>query len=237
MKHNFQKITLLCILLALTIPGCKDGKKKQGKSQANLTIDTAGLDDNKAKIDTAGLNSKKAGHFIAYQSNVIETKDVLINGHAAILPYSKFNSVYSAIDSSRTAIWECGDPFEWLDALWMKETYGDKDEAKGTFEQYDGKVTTLFVKDIKFNTNNHIVLFNTASAKSNSFEIPSHHILLNQNTSLDDFKKMFPNSKVEKRENSETVVRFYLKRNADDAFLFYFKNGKLNYFSLWWLLC
>jgi hypothetical protein len=228
-----MKLTLCYIVLAVFFLGCKNGEKSKAKS----TIDTAGIEGNKIKINTADPNRKKDRNFIAYHSNEIEIKDVLINRHAVILPNSKFNSLYKEIDSSKTSIWEYGDPFEWLDAEWMKETYGDKNETKGTFEKYDGKVTTLSVKDIKFDTNKHIVLFNTAYAKSNSFEIPSHHIVLNQHTSEDDFKKMFPNSKMEKLENSEALFRFSVKRNMDDAFLFYFKNGKLNYFSLWWLLC
>lgn len=234
MKYNFQKITFAYIIFAFTIFGCRDDVKKREKSKANSTIDTGA----KAAKNT-GINTKELKHrtAVTYHSNFLATKDVLINGHAVILSYRKFNSLYRKIDSSRTALWECGDPFEWLDAAWMKKTYGNKDKEKGTFEKYDSKVTSLYVNDMRFDTNKHMVLFNTASATSNTLEIPSHHIVLNNHTSVADFKKMFPNVKLDQLENSETVARCYLEKDADDAFLFYFKNGKLNYFSLWWLLC
>ncbi|QXU43643.1 hypothetical protein [Pedobacter sp. D749] len=175
---------------------------------------------------------------IVYKERYMSIKDVLINGHHMILSRPKFNSLYKKIDSSKTELWECGDPFEWLDEKWMKATYGDKSEKSGTFEKYEGNVTTLFAQNIEFNTNNHIVLINTAFAKSNSFEIPKHQIVLNQNTSIEDFRKTFPLAKMEKLEDPDEVrFRFYLEAPADDAFLFYFKNGKLNYLKLWWLLC
>ena len=234
MKYNFQKITFVYIVLAFTVFGCRDGVKQREKPQVNSTIGTGGLGGKDTGINPRGLKRRTA---VTYQSKFITTKDVLINGHDVVLSFRKFNALYSALDSSRTALWECGDPFEWLDSVWMKKTYGNKDKEKGTFEKYDSKVTSLFVKDMRFDSNRHIVLFNTASAKSNSFEIPSHHIVLNKNTSLADFKKMFPNVKLDQLENSETVARFYLERDADDAFLLYFKNGKLDHFILWWLLC
>ena len=175
---------------------------------------------------------------VIYTQHTIAIKDVLINHHKIIQSMSEFNSRYQYVDSSKTALWECGNPLEWLDEKWMRARYGAKSDQSGTFKNYDGNVTTLYGKDIEFNTNSHVVLFNTAFAKSNSFEIPSHNIVLDKNTSMEDFQKLFPNSKMEKLEESNEVrFRFYIKSKADDCFLIYFKRGKLNYFKLWWLLC
>ncbi|WP_310555407.1 hypothetical protein [Flavobacterium sp.] len=173
-----------------------------------------------------------------YNSKYIDFENVLINNHKVILSKSDFESIHNKIDSTKTMIWECGSPFEWLDEEWMIKTYGNKTEESGAFDTFNGEITTLFGKDIEFNTNNNIVLFDKAFAKNNSFEIISHRIKLNKNTSLEDFKKMFPNSEMEiLEERNEVRFRFYLNDKADDAFLFYFKKGKLNYFTLWWLLC
>ena len=77
-----------------------------------------------------------------------------------------------------------------------------------------------------------------AFAKNNSFKIISHNITLDENTTLEEFKKIFPNIEIENLENPNYVkARFYLGKDEDDAFLFCFKNGKLDYFTLWWLLC
>jgi hypothetical protein len=183
-----MKRIFLSVLLSFVILGCNTSEHRE-----------------KTKVSSTKKSKGKLRDVITYSSKVIAIKDVLINGHEAILPMRRFNAIYKAIDSSKIALWECGNPFEFIDEAWMKKTYGNKNEETGTFENYDGKVTTLFGKQIEFNTNNHIVLFNTAFANLNSFEIPSHHILLNNHTSLDDFKKLFPNSAGEKLANSNAV--------------------------------
>ena len=165
-------------------------------------------------------------------------KNATVNHHPIILDQKEFEKIYKKIDSTSTTLWECGNPFDWLDKDWMRKKYGSENKDKGTFENFDGKITTIYSKEIEFNTNNHIVLFNTAFAKKNSFQIPSHHINLDQNTTLEEFKTIFHNLELEKLENpNEVRFRMYLSHSSDDAFLFYFKNGKLNYFTLWWLLC
>jgi len=213
MKANLLGAVLL---LAIIIIGCKENHEPKEIIEIPIL---------KERLNT-------------YDSDIIKIENVLINGQKVILPIEKFNSVYKAIDSSKTELWECGSPFEWLDSDWMTEKYGKVTKESGTFENFDGNITTLYGKQIEFNTNNHIVLFNTAFAKSNSIKILSHNIELNKDTSLKDFQKMFPKSEMEQLDNpGEVRFRFYVDKEVDDAFLFYFKDGKLDYFSLWWLLC
>ena len=220
------KTLISFIVFVITFIGCRNEGKPKNERQTAI------------QAKPVPLKRRETKKPIVYKERYMNVKDILVNGHNMILSLRKFNSLYKKIDSSKTALWECGDPFEWLDEKWMKATYGDKSEKSGTFEKYDGNVTTLFAKNIEFNTNNHIVLLNTAFAKSNSFEIPSHQIVLDKNTSVEAFRKTFPLAKMEKLEDPEEVrFRFYLEAPADDAFLFYFKNGKLNYLKLWWLLC
>ena len=224
------KTLISFIVFIMMLIACRNEEKPKNKpkNERQTTI----------QVQPITLKTTEPKKPIVYKERYMSIKDVLVNGHDMILSRRKFNSLYKKIDSSKTALWECGDPFEWLDEKWMKATYGEKSEKAGTFEKYDGNVTTLFAKNIEFNTNNHIVLLNTAFAKSNSFEIPSHRIVLDKNTSVEDFRKTFPLAKMEKVEDPDEVrFRFYLEAPADDSFLFYFKNGKLNYLKLWWLLC
>lgn len=120
----------------------------------------------------------------------------------------------------------------------MIKTYGKQNSDSGTFERFDGKITSMYTNNAEFNSNKHIVLFNSAIAHKNSFQIKSHHIVLNQNTTIEEFQKLFP--KLEKETTDQkNLSRFRISVNKDggDAFLFYFKDGKLDEFLLWWLLC
>ena len=169
---------------------------------------------------------------------MLEIENVRVNHHKVLLSKADFEATYKKIDSIKTALWECGNPFEWLDKEWMEKTYGKMDKEKGTFDTFNGDVTTLYAKGIEFNSNSHIVLFNTAFAKDNSLEILSHKILLDRKTTLEEFRKLFPNAEMEPMDTANEVrFRFYIKQDMDDAFLFFFKDGKLDSFCLWWLLC
>jgi len=201
----------------------------------------------KAKESKKSINKESLSPSIAktkfgdksiYDLNFITIKNVLINDHKVILSKAEFESIYTHIDSTKTQIWECGSPFDWLDREWMTKTYGKEDPETGIFSKFNGEITTIYSENIEFATNKHIVLFDTGFADNNSFKIISHNIILNKNTTLNEFRSKFPNSKMETTENpNEVRFRFYLKELSDDAFLFYFKDGKLNYFTLWWLLC
>jgi len=225
MKRSFA----LLILIALALQCCKSNTEKIQDPEDSILI--------KNEEKTLKYKKKLISNAI-YNSKFIEIENVLINDHKAILSKNEFDALYQKNDSAKTSLWECGNPFDWLDKDWMVKTYGEINKEKGTFERFDGKITTIYEKEIQFNTNNHIVLFEKALISSNSFKISNHNITLDKGTTLEGFKKIFPNTEIENLENrNEVRARFYLEKNSDDAFLFYFKNGKLEYFTLWWLLC
>lgn len=218
---------------------CKNEKKEQPKdANVNLQTNSNPENTNQQGKDTITDNKKKLNINPVYNSKFIKIENVLINGHKVILLKNEFDAIYPKNDSIKTTLWECGNPFEWLDKEWMIKKYGAENKEKGTFERFNSEITTIYLKNIKYSTNNHMVLFDMAFAENNSFKIISHHITLDRNTTLEEFKKIFPNTEIEKLANKNEVrARFYLEEKKDDAFLFYFKNGKLNYFTLWWLLC
>ncbi len=218
-------------VLILAFLSCISCKKNQAENVIPPTY--------KILLDSSANNKSISSTGIStYDSKIIAIENLLINGNKIILPIEEFKSIYTKIDSTKTKIWECGSPFEWLDEQWMTATYGKQNEEVGTFENFNGEITTLYSKNIEHNTNNHIVLFNKALAENNTFEIISHKIRIDKSTTLENFKKQFPNCEIEKLENpNESRIRFSVENKLDDAFLFYFKDGKLDYLTLWWLLC
>lgn len=173
-----------------------------------------------------------------YRSKYLAIENVLVNDHKIILPQQEFAKLYPKYDSIRTTLRECGHPLEWLDEKWMIKTYGEKDENVGTFARFDGEITRLNIRGFDFDSNNHLVIFDSGKAKGNTFLIISDQIVLNENTTVSDFKKLFPKIEMEETEDKDTVrFRLYVAENLDEAFLFYFKDGKLDYYTLWWLLC
>ncbi len=171
-------------------------------------------------------------------SNIVSIDDVLINDKKILLTLHEFNQNVAQIDSTKTTLRECGNPFEWLDKQWMENKYGKYDETNGKFKNFDGKIKTLYVNDVEYDCNNHLVLFNKATTANNSFKIVSKNILLNANTTIEQFQKYFPETKQENlKEPNQFRFRLHIKQGNEDAFLFDFKNGKLQSVTLWWLLC
>jgi hypothetical protein len=163
---------------------------------------------------------------------------ILINGLKPMLPYRSFQKQYPKPERVRKTLWECGSPFNVLDQDWMIRTYGPYDQQKGTFDRYDGQITTLYVNGAEYATNDHMVLLVKADAVHNPVSIPSHRIVLNSQTSIKTFEKLFPNLRPEKTEDDEIIrYRIPIKPEYSDAFLFYFKSGKFDHVDLWFLLC
>lgn len=230
------KFLSVFILMITIFVGCQKSDVSNITKTQEDNQDIQKIDD--VAKDTLAQEIPEKAESRIYNSKYLAIKDARVNNHAIILGQKEFNKMYTKIDSTRTILWECGNPLDFLDKEWMTKKYGPINKDTGTFENFDGKITTIYAKETEFDTNNHIVLFNSASAKQNSFQIPGYNIHLDKNTTLEDFKKLFPHSEVEKLENSNEVrYRFYLDEKSSDAFLFHFKNGKLNYFTLWWLLC
>ena len=223
---NPKKYLLLLILMSLI--ACNGHNEKAKEPKKSIAKDTNTVIETKEKIDNEPISNL----------SFIKIDDVLINNHKVILSKAEFESIDTHIDSTKTQVWECGSPFEWLDREWMIKTYGEKTSDMGTFKSFNGEITTIYTQNIDFATNNHIVLFDTGFADRNSFTIISHNITLDKNTTVEEFRTNFPNSEMEKTENpNEARFRFYLDKESEAAFLFYFKDGKLNYLTLWWLLC
>lgn len=223
-----KRILFLTITIALI--ACQS-KTEEKEHTLNSTTGTEGKKEAVVKKTEPTVKS-------IYYSNVLAIENVSINNHKLILPKSEFDSLYgTTIDSTRADIWECANPFVWLDEEWMIKTYG-KDKEMEDFARFNGKIATLFSKGRVFHTNNHIVLFERTPAKNNQFRILSHQIVLDQNTTVATFRKKFPDVAPEKTNDSdEPIFRIYTDNDRVDAFLFYFKNGKLDYMTLWFELC
>ena len=161
-----------------------------------------------------------------------------MNNHKIILEQKEFRNLYPKYDSIRTTLRECGHPLEWLDEKWMVKTYGEKDKNVGTFARFNGEITRFSIRGFDFDSSNHLVIFDSGKAKGNTFLIISDQIVLDENTSVSEFKNLFPKVEMEVTDEKNTVrFRLYVAENFDEAFLFYFKDGKLEYYTLWWLLC
>lgn len=174
----------------------------------------------------------------AYLADSLPLTAILLNGHKPIMSYSSFQKYYPKPDSTNKTLWECGSPFDSLDKNWMVTTYGPYDAQAGTFKNYDSQVTTIYVNGSAYATNGHITLLIKADAKRNAVLIPSHQIALSSHTSIATFNKLFPKTHPEKTDDKSIVrYRIPLKHKYDDAFLFYFKDGKFDHIELWYLLC
>jgi hypothetical protein len=229
-------IKLFCLLTLFVLLNCQKKNDKSSVITENLIkskTDSRVKPNNNTELKEITLPKSQA-----FTKDFLEIEDAEINGHQIVLSLAEFDRLYPTKDSLKTDVWECGSPFEWLDENWMIKTYGRKNSQSGTFERFDGKISSVYTHSAEFNSNKHIVLFNTADAAKNNFEIKSHHILLNQNTTIEEFQKLFPQLKKEITDQ-KNVFRFRISvgKDRDDAFLFYFKDGKLEEFVLWWLLC
>lgn len=173
-----------------------------------------------------------------------------IHDSAALSPYNvEFNTlpVFTSfdalkkninIDSSQSDSWECGSPYDFLDSTWMKEKYGDYNETKGTFENFDGYILSLYSGNVVYTSNTHLTVFNDAEMKGNTFKVKSSNIILDENTTIGDFRRLFPKAQEEPAtEVGDIRFRLSVAPDFDDAFLFVFSKGKLTYINLWWLLC
>jgi len=224
---------LFPILFALFfLFSCKDDKKETSPTKvSNELSGTKSIEKDSAKTGEKPVSK-------IYLDNYLKIENALVNNNKIILQKKMFDNLYPKRDSVKVEIWECGNPFNWLDEKWMTKTYGKYEQDRDTFGDFDGKLTSIFTQNARFDTNNHIVLFNSALSEGNEFKIKSHQITLNENTTLEEFQRFFPNLKKEELEHkNECRFRMGIEKDSDDAFLFYFENGKLKSFNLWWLLC
>jgi hypothetical protein len=171
-------------------------------------------------------------------SKVLNIDDILVNGQKILMSKDEFKLTYGQIDSVKVESRECGNPFEWLDKEWMIKTYGVYDDQMGTFKNFDSRISVFYSNHASFDSNNHLYLLNTTYTDKNTVNIISKNILLTNKTSLAEFESLFPKAEKEILENSSEVrFRLFLEDGYDNSFLFYFKNDKFKYLTLWWLLC
>ena len=173
-----------------------------------------------------------------YLLDSLPLNTILVNGHSPLLTIEQFYKVYPKKSHVKKSVWECGSPFDSLDKDWMIKTYGPYDQQHGTFKNYDGQISTMTVNAAEYATNGHIVLLVNATSASNTLTIPSHRIKVNSKTETAEFEKLFRNVRPEETEDTSIIrYRIPIKHDYDDAFLFYFKDGKFDHIDLWFLLC
>ncbi|UUC44564.1 hypothetical protein [Flavobacterium cerinum] len=217
---------LLLFIFTILISCKKDTEKTESVSVPDITIQKT---DTIVKKESTALKS-------VYDADTIALESILINNHKMLLSIDEFNTIYkNTIDSTKSEFWECGNPFEWLDEQWMKKTYGKE------MENYDGEITTIYSKGNQFSSNTHLVLLDQTLMKHNALKIISYDILLDQNTTWEAFKKMFPKAESLRKnlasDEFKVLIPFLRSTYSDSLLEFHFKNGKLNSFIIWWNMC
>lgn len=216
------------LLMFLALWSCQKKEKENLKSlQEKDSLQTIIKQDSLPKEKQSEKELPKV-----FTDDFLKIENVQVNGNDIVLPQEQFQKLHPKNDSVKTEPWDCGSPFEWLDKTWMEKTYG-KDLVN-----FDGKITTSYTNNAEFISNNHKVIFSSAKSGNNRFEIKSHHIILTQETTVEDFQKLFPKLKIENTDQ-KNIQRFSIPvgKEIEDSFIFYFKDGKLDNFNLWWLLC
>lgn len=216
------------LLIFLALWSCQKKEKEDLKSlQDKDSLQTIIKQDSLHKEKQSEKESSKV-----FTDDFLKIENAQVNGNDIVLSQEQFQKFYSKHDSIKSEVWDCGSPFEWLDKAWMEKTYG-KDLLN-----FDGKITTFYTGNAEFISNNHKVIFSSAKSGNNRFEIRSHHIILTSNTTVAEFQKLFPKLKIEDTDR-KNIQSFSIPvgKETEDSFMFYFKDGKLDNFNLWWLLC
>lgn len=63
----------------------------------------------------------------------------------------------------------------------------------------------MYAQNLIFATNNHLVLLNEAGAKNHQFKIKNYDIVLDEQTTVEEFSKMFPNLNLEEMGDKKGV--------------------------------
>ncbi len=177
---------------------------------------------------------QQAYNTTAYPSEQIDYSKILINGHSYKISQKDFDQQYPALDSSIVYPWECGDPFFTEDFEYLEKNYGPYDNEVGTFaKEYD--VKTFFTQGLEFISDGNKVIFQQAN-KHIIFEIPEYHIRITEQTTEEEFKKLFPKMTAS-NSGDELIYSLMTDQQMESSFYFIFKKGKLYSINLWWLLC
>lgn len=151
-------------------------------------------------------------------------KGAMINGNLPVFGNLDQLQILGKPDSVLISPNDCGSPLNWLD---KKHDLADT----VIYYYYPGMI---------FYTNRHNYFLS-------GIDIQKHHLVLpklnwNQNYSAEKFATEFPrsvrNARLNRNKDSQTEQDFKISyENRDDCWILKFKNGKLNYVKLWWLLC
>lgn len=173
-----------------------------------------------------------------HNSNVLNVDDILVNGQKILMRKDEFDQAYQRIDSIIVESRECGNPFDWLDREWMIQNYGEYNNQKGAFKNFNNHLSVFYSNNSSFDSNNHLFLLNTAYSDKNTVKIISKNIILTNETSMAEFERLFPKAEKEILENPINVrFRLCTDFESEHSLLFYFKNDRFEYVTLWWSLC
>lgn len=150
--------------------------------------------------------------------------EVRLNQHPILWDYNEFIN-NSSIDSTSEELWECGNPFEWLDNEFM-----EKQEMEALIHHHSN--------NIEFITNGNKILPLHILVGNNKLYIPDKNITFDKNTTLESCMRTFPNIHAGKDEEGNERMDIPFSQYPDEGYWFFtFKNGKLYSVELWWLLC
>ncbi len=213
-----MKFRLLLFFSLLLVAGClSTGAQKEGQADTTLV-------------------EPQLPH---YDYDTLDLDGVLVNGHPVLLSLTEFRQFYPKTDSAKAELWECGNPFEFLDSTWMTANYVNSADTVWKEGVNNSYVRTSYSSGAAFVSNGHLVLFEEAGMLRNEVTLVGTSLKLNGRTTLHDFEKAFPNIKQEEGCGNPEEARFriYLSKSEGNSFNFRFEKGKLLTVTLWWHLC
>lgn len=151
--------------------------------------------------------------------DTLPLKNVKFNGKSFRLKHSEISKNK---DSIKQKLWECGNPFGW----------------KGN------EFNHIYSKGIEYVTNeNEAVLLRASIIDNRELEllINSKKYIINSKTTIQEFKRLFPNSEISDFTDEGKGYLMSVSFNTrvtENSWEFYFNNEKnLIKFSLYWWLC
>jgi len=213
---------IILFLLVVLAFSCKN--KHKGLSIVKSTIISP-------KRDSTLLNIKLQTKELSTQNGLdtLAIKNVKFNDKPMLFLLKDLN--VRNVDSIKYNLWECGNPFEWMDKRYSVDS-----------------LRHIYVQKLEYITNENKILLYSANFENNEFVASDRNIILNSKTTLNDFKMLFPNSyrqyikeKLSNPENykrEDYIIVSFNTKQSDDYWIFSFnKKGILIKFELYWLLC
>jgi hypothetical protein len=159
-------------------------------------------------------------------------KDILINGSPAVMPTADFAAKHPGA-KAQPQDFDCADPFDIVDEAWMTQTYG-KMTGDGVHPKPVAGARALTVKGAVYLSNNHVVLFQNATADSNTLSFAGTGIELNASTTPTVLRRLLPTAQ---KGDGDASYSLAVTGNDFGSIVFTFVSGKLASFSLVYELC